>query len=368
MNNEFNISKIFVSNIAPANTAKGKLWLDTSLSPSQLKESNGTSWINCGATVTIDGVTLSVENVIENIGLELESKANDTSVVHKAGDESISGNKTFTGNSYFTNNTIYIGSGYPSDGTFAEYFHINRLGIYAALDMPDMVINTGLNGVLKAGTLYLGEDYIAGIDKESNHSDLSDPLNASDHSIPSSQLVATALSSKATYEALELKQDKTDDTLNTTSKTIVGAINELNTKLLADVPAPITNVFTSTSTSLTSIITDSTKANIQGKILISPNINNLGAVYVGQSITDKSTAFPLYPNQIVSFSFTDITNFKVATDVIGDKFNYVIEFGILNAAVSPAEGLIISGTDGSKYRLNPSGAAGSETFTLTKIS
>lgn len=164
------------------------------------------------------------------------------------------------------------------------------------------------------------------------------------------------------------KQDKSDDTLNTTSKTIVGAINEINTKLLADVPAPITNVFTSTSTSLTSIITDSSKANIQGKILISPNINNLGAVYVGQSITDKSTAFPLYPNQIVSFSFTDITNFKVATDVIGDKFNYVIEFGVLNAAVSPAEGLIISGTDGSKYRLNPSGATGSETFTLTKIS
>lgn len=162
------------------------------------------------------------------------------------------------------------------------------------------------------------------------------------------------------------------DPLNTTSKTIVGAINELNTKILAfaptDVPDPITDVFTSTSTSLTPIITDTSKVNIQGKILISPNINNLGAVYVGQSITDKSTAFPLYPNQIVSFSFTDITNFKVATDVIGDKFNYVIEFGILNAAATPAEGLIIVGTDGSKYRFNPSGDTGSETFTLTKIS
>jgi hypothetical protein len=158
------------------------------------------------------------------------------------------------------------------------------------------------------------------------------------------------------------------DPLNTTSKTIVGAINELNTKLLSDVPAPITNIFTSTSTSLTSIITDTTKKDIQGKILISPNINNLGAIYAGQSVTDKTKAFPLYPNQIVSFSFTDITNFKVATDVIGDKFNYVIEFGILNAAVTPAEGLIIVGTDGSKYRLNPSGDVGSETFTLTKIS
>lgn len=237
MNNEFNISKIFVGNTAPTNVAKGKLWLDTSVSPSQLKESNGITWINCGSTVTIDNITLPVESVIESIGLELE-----------------------------------------------------------------------------------------------------------------------------------LKQNKTDDNLNTEDKTIIGAINELNSKLLVNTPAPITNVFTSTSTSLTSIITDTTKKDIQGKILISPNINNLGAIYVGQSITDKSKAFPLYPNQIVSFSFTDITNFKVATDVTGDKFNYVIEFGILNAAVTPANGLVVIGTNGSQYRLDPTGDVGSETFTLTKIS
>ena len=157
--------------------------------------------------------------------------------------------------------------------------------------------------------------------------------------------------------------------LNTTDKTsVVNAINELNSKLLASVPDPITGVFTASSTSLVSLISDSTKANIHGKVLISPNINNVGAIYVGQGVSDKATAFPLYPNQIVSFSFTDITNFKCAVDVLGDSFNYVVEFGVLNAAVTPAEGLIMVGTNGGQYQLMPSGEAGSETFTITRIS
>ena len=53
---------------------------------------------------------------------------------------------------------------------------------------------------------------------------------------------------------------------------------------------------------------------------------------------------------------------------MGDRFNYVVEFGVLNAAVTPAEGLIMVGANGGQYQLMPSGEAGSETFTLTKIS
>ena len=272
MNTEFNISKIFVGNTAPTNVAKGKLWLDTSVSPSQLKESNGTTWINCGATVTIDNITLPVESVIENIGLELELKQNKTD------------------NTLTTSSKTIVGA-------------INEL-VDSDHNINEVLIEHDNTLTTHTGQIAKAEDDIASI----------------------------------------------------------------NTKLLADVPAPITDVFTSASTSLTSIITDTTKKDIQGKILMSPNINNLGAIYVGQSVTDKTKAFPLYPNQIVSFSFTDITDFKVATDILGDKFNYVVEFGVLNSAVTPAEGLIIVGTDGSKYRLNPLGDVGSETFTLTKIS
>lgn len=303
----------------------------------------------------VDGNVVS----LSSLSADISTKATDSAVVHLAGTETITGAKTFSDG--MSNSTTVYSSGVSVTGS----------GYTTSLDYQGINFNTGrLEGILSDFT---------------------------------SRSSTTVVNAEATYNELELKQNKTDNTLTTSSKTIVGAINELvgtdhninevliehdntltahtgqitkaeddiasiNTKLLANVPAPITNVFTSTSTSLIPIITDSAKANIQGKILISPNINNLGAVYVGQSITDKSTAFPLYPNQIVSFSFTDITDFKVATDVIGDKFNYVIEFGILNAAVTPAEGLIIVGTDGSKYRLNPSGDTGSETFTLTKIS
>lgn len=676
---KIDISKIFILDTTPNSTLPNRFWYDTVNNQLKRYDSTTSTWKLTNTTpdnviLTAGGnqMTLTTylnalynqvsenQTNISTLSSNLSSKADNSEVVHKTGDESISGNKTFndsitvngtvingdgvqfadnydriyfgngtylnsmddgtqgkdildgssnhaptsrllksiftqytptsalsanyallsgdntfTGNNYFKDGTIYVGQSY-TDGSFIESFHLNSSGIDTDTG-NDITIDTGTDGVLKAGTLYLGQDSISGIDKASNYVNLSSPTRASDYRVPTSKLVSGALNSKAddasvvhlsgnetiagdktftgsntftgtnsftntvsfnsssttfakgftvaggttyfgmlnwidcdnggittthiklsdgsfsgvygvlsaldtslsgslsdsdnivptsklvnnllsskandtsvvhlsgneniggiksftssikvvddattpnnttnvtnggvsvtgsgyttsidyqgvsfnngrlegvlgdftsrssttvvnseaTYNALELKQNKTDNTLNTTSKTIVGAINELNTKLLADVPAPITDVFTSTSTSLTSIITDTSKANIQGKILISPNINNLGAVYVGQSITDKSTAFPLYPNQIVSFSFTDITNFKVATDVIGDKFNYVIEFGILNAAVTPAEGLIIVGTDGSKYRLNPSGDTGSETFTLTKIS
>ena len=182
------------------------------------------------------------------------------------------------------------------------------------------------------------------------------------------ELNASNVDVTAGSSSIDLQTLLSSGELNTTSSTIIGAINELNDKIIDSIQPPITSSFTPDTTSLVSFIADSTKANIQGKVLISPNINNLGAVYVGKSVTDKTKAFPLYPNQIVSFSFTDITNFKCAVDVLGDSFNYVVEFGVLNSAVTPAEGLIIVGTDGSKYRLNPTGEAGSETFTLTKIS
>lgn len=182
------------------------------------------------------------------------------------------------------------------------------------------------------------------------------------------ELNASSVDVASGSSSIDLQTLLSSEELNTTSSTIIGAINELNDKIVDSIQPPITSSFTPDTTSLVSFITDSTKANIQGKVLISPNINNVGAIYVGQSVTNKSNAFPLYPNQIVSFSFTDITNFKCAVDVLGDNFNYVVEFGVLNSAVTPAEGLIMVGTNGGQYQLMPSGEAGSETFTITRIS
>lgn len=171
---------------------------------------------------------------------------------------------------------------------------------------------------------------------------------------------------------LSAYQLKTDDSLTTTSKQIVGAINEINLKLdITTGPTPITSVYTVDSTALKAFITDTQYANIQGKISISPSIDNVGAVYFGQSITDKSQAFPLYPGQIMSFSFTDINTFMCTTDTVGNKFNYVIEFGVVNKEPVMDYGIIIRSATGENYRLTPvtdeNGIATLELESLAKI-
>lgn len=89
----------------------------------------------------------------------------------------------------------------------------------------------------------------------------------------------------------------------------------------------ITDSYTLSSTSLTSFITDTKYNNAQGSILITPSLNNSGALIFGEGISDTSKGFPLYPNNIVSIPFKNITNFKVAGS-INDSFNYIVSFDI----------------------------------------
>lgn len=89
----------------------------------------------------------------------------------------------------------------------------------------------------------------------------------------------------------------------------------------------ITDSYTLSSTSLTSFITDTKYNNAQGSILITPSLANSGALIFGEGITDISKGFPLYPDNIVSIPFRNITNFKVAGN-LNDSFNYIISFDI----------------------------------------
>lgn len=89
----------------------------------------------------------------------------------------------------------------------------------------------------------------------------------------------------------------------------------------------ITDSYTLSSASFTSFITDIKYNNAQGSILITPSLNNSGALIFGEDITDISKGFPLYPDNIVSIPFKNITNFKVAGS-INDSFNYIVSFDI----------------------------------------
>ena len=89
----------------------------------------------------------------------------------------------------------------------------------------------------------------------------------------------------------------------------------------------ITDSYTLSSMAFTSFITDTKYNNAQGSILITPSLTNSGALIFGEGITDISKGFPLYPDNIVSIPFKNITNFKVAGS-INDSFNYIVSFDI----------------------------------------
>ena len=89
----------------------------------------------------------------------------------------------------------------------------------------------------------------------------------------------------------------------------------------------ITDAYTLSSNTFTSFITDTKYNNAQGSILITPSLTNSGALIFGEGVTDTSKGFPLYPDNIVSIPFKNITNFKVAGN-LNDSFNYIVSFDI----------------------------------------
>lgn len=134
----------------------------------------------------------------------------------------------------------------------------------------------------------------------------------------------------ALAEGIDSKQNSSDSALETSAKTIVGAINEINSVFNVNaLPTPITDVKTITTT-LENLITDTQYANKPGTILINPNIKNTGAILVGEAITDISKAFPIYTDQPVTIAFKNINDFKVAGENAGETFNYIISFGYIN--------------------------------------
>jgi hypothetical protein len=70
----------------------------------------------------------------------------------------------------------------------------------------------------------------------------------------------------------------------------------------------------------------------------------------------------------MSFTFTDINTFMCASDVSGDKFNYVVEFGVVNKDSIMDAGMIIRSATGENYRLIPvTDETGAATLELERL-
>ena len=124
--------------------------------------------------------------------------------------------------------------------------------------------------------------------------------------------------------SLAAKQNSTDTSLNTTDKTIVGAINEL----LASI-----NANAITSTEQKRITTTSTSAGIQMSttakacmVSINPVKTNVGAIYISTSSDTAPTINPLYPDQMPKYKIPDASQVYIWSDVTGDSVDLTIEY------------------------------------------
>ena len=129
----------------------------------------------------------------------------------------------------------------------------------------------------------------------------------------------------AVNNQLILKQNITDNTLTTTAKTIVGAINELKTATDAMVVVSTDNAINvAPTTAQTGVLIASSKTN-GGNVIITPKITNTGACYLSTSST-YSNLNPIYPDPTNNkYTYPDLGTVYLFVDNAGDSADIVIE-------------------------------------------
>lgn len=125
--------------------------------------------------------------------------------------------------------------------------------------------------------------------------------------------------------SLSAKQNATDNSLETTNKTIVGAINELKTVTDAMVVVSTDNAINvAPTTAQTGILIASSKTN-GGNVIITPKITNTGACYLSTSST-YSNLNPIYPDPTNNkYTYPNLGTVYLFVDNAGDSADIVIE-------------------------------------------
>ncbi len=141
-------------------------------------------------------------------------------------------------------------------------------------------------------------------------------------SVATNEQIVTA---KAVYDAVALKQNITDQSLTTESKTIPGAINELKTATDSMVVVSTDNAINvAPTTAQTGVLIASSKTN-GGNVIITPKITNTGACYLSTSST-YSNLNPIYPDPTNNkYTYPNLGTVYLFVDNAGDSADIVIE-------------------------------------------
>ena len=395
------VSKIFTFSTEPNTAVENRFWFDST--NKILKRYNGTSWepINIDSDNVIakyptsqpTTLTEYLSTLVEAIGDKQDnllyysetSGASPSATISVANiklegsvaegnSTTASGNGSHAEGYYTTASNLSShaeGYGTTASGSYshAEGYHTTASGLYSHAEGSSITASSRYQHAQGKYNIEDANDKYADIiGNGSSTSARSNAATVSWEGISWSQtdVRAGGTDQDSATHSLSAKQNSTDTALNTTSKTIVGAINEINSIFNVNaLPTPITDVKTITTT-LENLITDTQYANKPGTILINPAITNTGAILVGENITDLSKAFPIYTDQPVTIAFKNINNFKVAGNAAGDKFNYIISFGYINQNIV-SDSLKITTSNGV-YEITPEGDSGSITLNLSKIS
>ena len=148
-----------------------------------------------------------------------------------------------------------------------------------------------------------------GLDKVDNTSDADKPI------------------STATQAALDSKQDNsalTTSISSTSTDTQYPSAKAVYTYSQASITSTteitITPTASQTATSISGALAK------KARVVVIPNINNIGAVYIKES-TEYSSTNPIYPDPTNNvYEFTNMQNVKVFVDSIGDSVDLVIEY------------------------------------------
>lgn len=377
---EISVSKIYVLATEPTNKVKDRFWFDTT--NNLLKRYDGTKW--SPISVNTDDVkavypdhsttTLSdyLSTLTSAVGDLNSNKQDKLKYYSEFGDEGDGQSHTSNFNAYNINIGVAQQQGYikldgyeiTANGAFTGtavstsipaiasasdtklasekaiataidtkqnnlvYYHENVSANQTALingaksfviegTVKGLVINSGYGGITIDSNVFSEGEAVISIANNSwmNHSDpILFDIDGDTIKISDALLIPE----------IKNKQNSTDNSLNTTDKTIVGAINEL----LASINA---NVITSTEQKR--ITTTSTASGIQMSttakvcvVSINPVTTNVGAIYISTSSDTAPTINPLYPDQMPKYKFPDASQVYIWSDVNGDSVDLTIEY------------------------------------------
>lgn len=144
-----------------------------------------------------------------------------------------------------------------------------------------------------------------------------------------SGLVKDVADNKSAIKDVESKkQDKNISLSGISATTVEGALVEINNKL-----DPINNLdaLTITPTTTTDGVSVTSTSSISGQskpgnVIITPSINNVGAIYVGTSASSKPTSLPIYPDTVVQYSDSNLDNLFIFVDSVGDSCGVQISY------------------------------------------